>query len=122
MIEDENTSSSEREAAKVRVAEREEELARLRTQIQERNLPLRERIKKIFKKYGFTVTAVLLAVGTTIGFVVSSLTKGLKSVAKGAGKGLQELGKKKRLHSARPAGLDRELCVSHGRSGYLLSW
>ena len=95
VIEDENTSPSKRAAAKARVEEREEELARLPTQIQERDLPLRERIKEIFKKYGFTVTAVLLAVGTTIGVVVSSLTKGLKSVAKGVGNGLQELGKKK---------------------------
>ena len=94
VIEDENTSPSDREATEARVAEREEELARLRTQIHERDLPLRERIKEIFKKYGFTVTAVLLAVATTIGVVVSSLTKGLKSVAKGVGKGLQELGKK----------------------------
>ena len=84
-------------------------------------MQLRERIKEIFKNYRFTVTAVLLAVGTTIG-VVSSLTKGLKSVGKGVGNGLQELGKKNRLHSTRPAGLDRELRVSHGRSGYLLSW
>ena len=33
-------------------------------------------------------------VGTTIDVVVSSLTKGLKSVDKGVGNGLQELGKK----------------------------
>ena len=115
VIEDENTSPSERAAAEARVEEREEELARLRTQIQERDLPLRERIKEIFKKYGFIVTAVLLAVGITIGVVVSSLTKGLKSVAKGVCNGLQELGKKNRFYSARPARLDRELCVSHGR-------
>ena len=95
-MEDENTSPSERAAAEARVEEREEELARLRTQIKERDLPLRERIKEIFKKYGFTVTAALLAVGTTIGVVVvSSLTKGLKSVAKEVGNSLQELGKKK---------------------------
>ena len=52
---------------------------------------LRERVKEIFKKYGFTATAVLLAVGTTIGVVVSYLTNGLKAVAKGVGNGLQEL-------------------------------
>ena len=96
MIENEDTSPSDREAAEARVAEREDELARLRTQIAEREEgpPLRERIKEIFKKYGFTVTAVLLAVGTTIGVAVSSLTNGLKSVAKGVGNGLQALGKK----------------------------
>ena len=57
-----------------------------------------------------------------IGVVVSSLIKGLKAVAKGVGNGLQELGKKNRLHSSRPAGHDRELCISHGRSGYFISW
>ena len=50
IINDENTSS-EREAAEERVAERQEELARLKTQIEERErvMPLRERIKEIFK-------------------------------------------------------------------------
>ena len=33
----------------------------------ERALPLRERIKEIFKKYGVTLTAILLAAGVTIG-------------------------------------------------------
>ena len=48
VIEDENTSPSEREAAEAHVAEREEELARLQPQIQEREeaLPLRERASK----------------------------------------------------------------------------
>ena len=96
MIENEDTSPSEREAAEARVAEREDELARLRTQIAEREegMPLRERNKEIFKKYSLTVTAVLLALGTTIGVVVSSLTKGLKSVAKGVENGLKTLGQK----------------------------
>ena len=51
IINDENTSPSERAAAEERVAEREEELARLNTQIDERekDMPLRERIKEIFK-------------------------------------------------------------------------
>ena len=51
---DENPSSSERQAVEDRVADREDKLARLRTQVQEREeaLPLRERIKNIFKKYG----------------------------------------------------------------------
>ena len=46
VIEDENTSPSEREAAEARNTEREEELARLDQQIQEREeaLPLRERV------------------------------------------------------------------------------
>ena len=35
----------------------------------------------IFKKYGFTVSVVVLAVGTTIGVIVSALKRGLRSVA-----------------------------------------
>ena len=38
-------------------------------------------MRNIFKKYGFIVSAVVLAVGETIGVIVSALTRGLKSVA-----------------------------------------
>ena len=62
--------------------------------IQLEALPLRERVKNIFKRYGFTVTAILLSVGLTIGVTVNLLTSGLKSVAKGVGNGLKDLGKK----------------------------
>ena len=55
---------------------------------------LREKVKSIFKRYGFTVTAVLLAVGTTLGVILSSLSSGLKGVANGVGNGLKSLGKK----------------------------
>ena len=53
ILEDENTSSHLRAEVEERVSEREEELARLRTQIEERQraLPLREKIKNIFKRY-----------------------------------------------------------------------
>ena len=51
IIQDENASPSERQAAEERVAERNEELVRLQTQIEEREraMPLRERVKEIFK-------------------------------------------------------------------------
>ena len=52
------------------------------------------RMREMNLKCGFTVTAVFLAVGTVIGVIVDSLTKGLKSVATGVGNGLKELGKK----------------------------
>ena len=54
----------------------------MQTQIseRERTRPLLERIKEIFKKYGVTVTAILLAAGVTIGVVVSSITKVLKDI------------------------------------------
>ena len=59
-----------------------------------KNLPLRERLKYIFKKYGFTVFAVLSAVGVIIGVIVSNLSKGLSTLGRGVGNGLKTLGKK----------------------------
>ena len=62
IIEDENALPSDEEATEGRVAERNEELAHLQTHIAERERarPLLERIKEIFKKYGVTVTAIVL--------------------------------------------------------------
>ena len=60
----------------------------------EEKLSLRQRIKEIFKKYGFTAFAVATAIGTVIGVIVSNLKAGLMKVAKGVGNGLKELGKK----------------------------
>ena len=59
----------------------------------EERMSLRQRIKEIFKKYGFTVVSVLTAIGVVIGVIVSNLKAGLTSVAKGVGNGLKELGK-----------------------------
>ena len=93
----ENEQPSERERARERIIEKREQIDALeneREELEER-LSLREKVKNIFKKYGFTVTAaVFLAVGTVIGVIVNSLTKGLKTVATGVGNGLKELGKK----------------------------
>ena len=92
----ENEQPSVRERAREKIAEKREQIDALeneREELEERLL-LREKVKNIFKKYGFTVTAVFLAVGTVIGVIVNSLTKGLKSVATGVGNGLKELGKK----------------------------
>jgi len=96
IIQDENASPSDKEAAEGRVAERNEELARLQTQIaeRERGRPLLERVKEIFKKYGVTLTAVLLAAGVTIGAVVGSITNALKATGKALGKGLKDIGSK----------------------------
>ena len=92
----ENEQPSERERARERIIEKREQIDALeneREELEER-LSLREKVKNIFKKYGFTVTAVFLAVGTVIGVIVNSPTKGLKTVATGVGNGLKELGKK----------------------------
>ena len=92
----ENEQPSVRERAREKIAEKLEQIDALeneREELEER-LSLREKVKNIFKKYGFTVAAVFLTVGTVIGVIVNSLTKGLKSVATGVGNGLKELGKK----------------------------
>ena len=96
IIDAEDASPSERQAAEERVEERNEELARLQTQIAEREeaMPLRERVKEIFKKYGVTVTAILLAAGVTIGTVINALTKGLKATGKAVAGGLKEIAAK----------------------------
>ena len=85
-----------RDRARERIADKQEQIDALDNEREEleEGLSLRERVKNVFKKYGFTVTAVVLAVGTTIGVIVNSLTKGLKSVAVGIGNGLQTLGKR----------------------------
>ncbi|XP_078380121.1 uncharacterized protein LOC144663057 [Oculina patagonica] len=96
IIEDENASPTDKQAAEERVAERTEELGRLQTQIAEREraLPLRERIKEIFKKHGVTLTAILLAAGVTIGSVIGAITNALKATGKALGKGLSDIGSK----------------------------
>ena len=96
VIDNADASPSDKLAAEGRVEERQEELARLRTQIDEREraLPLRERIKEIFKKYGVTVTAIVIAAGVTIGAVVGSITNALKATGKALGKGLKDIGSK----------------------------
>ena len=97
----ENEQPSARERAREKIAEKLEQINALeneRDELEER-VSLREKVKNIFKKYGFTVTAVFLAVGTVmsvIGVIIDSLTKGLKSVAAGVGNGLKELGKRSR--------------------------
>ena len=95
IIQDENASPSEKEAAEGRVAERNEELAHLQTQIaeRERTWPLLERVKDIFKKYGL-LTAILLSAGVTIGTVIGALNRGLKTTGKALGNGLKDVAAK----------------------------
>ena len=96
IINDENALSFDKEAAEERVAARNEELARLQTQIAEREeaMPLRERVKEIFKKNGVTVTAIFIAAGVTIGAVINAITKGLKATGKAMAGGLKEIASK----------------------------
>jgi len=78
------------------VENREEELRRLDKQIEEREreMPLLERVRDIFKKYGTTVSAIFIAARVVIGAIISEMTISLKSVAKGLGNGLNKIAKK----------------------------
>ena len=60
----------------------------------EERMSLRDRVKMIFKKYGFTAFAVLSAVGAVIGVIVSNLKSGLSKLGKGVGNGFKAIGKK----------------------------
>lgn len=63
------------------------------------------------------MTAVLLAVGTTIGVILSSLSNGLKSVASGVGNDFKELGKTIARSVFRTAG---EVISFLGKNAWLL--
>ena len=96
IVEDENTSSSEREAARERLAERNEELEELNEEIEarERQRPLLERVKEIFKKYGWTLQAVVLAVGLVLSALALAGLNGIKAGTKAVGQGLKTIGQK----------------------------
>ena len=87
----------EREA---QVEQEREQAIQEREQIVER-LPLREQLKDLFKKHGFTIATVVTAVGITIGVLAkiladgaSAAANGIKTVGKKVGDGLQELDKR----------------------------
>ena len=96
IVNDDNAASSDKQAATERITEREEEIARLEPQIQERveALPLRERVKNIFKKYGWTLQAVVLAAGLVLSALALAGLNGLKAGTKAVGQGLKNIGQK----------------------------
>ena len=96
IMHDENASPQERMAAGTRMSENTDELARLGPQIQEREvaLPLRERVKNIIKKYGWTLQAVVLAAGLVLSALALAGLHGLKSGTKAVGQGLKTIGQK----------------------------
>ena len=55
---------------------------------------MRERVKNIFKKYGWTLQAVALAVGIVLSALALAATNGLKAGTKAIGNGLEAIGKK----------------------------
>ena len=96
VVDDDNATSSDKQAATERIIEREEEMERLEPQIREREdaLPLRERVKNIFKKYGWTLQAVVLAVGVVLSALALAGLNGLKAGTKAVGQGLKAIGQK----------------------------
>ena len=91
------TASENQKKEKYAVIEEEQnEISRLDAENEriEERMSLRDRVKLIFKKYGFTVFAVVSAVGLVIGVIVSNLKKGLTSLGKGVGGALKNIGKK----------------------------
>ena len=83
LIVDENTSPSERAAAEARLSENEAELDRINTEIEvrERERPLLERVKDIFKKYGWTLQAIFVAVGVILSVIALTVKKGTKVIS-----------------------------------------
>ena len=96
VVDDDNTTSSDKQAATERIIEREGEMQRLEPQIQEREeaLPLRERVKNNFKKYGWTLQAVALAVGIVLSALALAGLNGLKAGTKAVGQWLKTIGQK----------------------------
>jgi len=97
-----NTSAYDRTSAEERVEQCEREREMVDTRLEEtgqdtrleQDIPLLEKIKGIFKKYGVTVTAIFLAAGVTTGVVVGSVTKALKATGKALENGLEAIGAK----------------------------
>ena len=92
----ETASGNQREQIDANIEEQQNEISRLEAENEriEERMSLRDRVKLIFKKYGFTVFAVVSAVGLVIGVIVSNLQKGLTSLGKGVGGALKTIGKK----------------------------
>ena len=92
----ETASVNQREQIYANIDQQQNEISRLEAENEriEERMSLRDRVKAIFKKYGFTVFAVVSAVGLVIGVIVSNLKKGLTSLGKGVGGALKNIGKK----------------------------
>ena len=91
LMDDENTSSPERMSVNVRLLENEAELDRINTEIEvrERQKPLLERVKDIFKKYGWTLQAIFVAVGVILSVIALTVKKGFKYGTKVVGQKLK---------------------------------
>ena len=95
-IQELQTSRETSESIDAGIEEQQNEISRLEAvnEIIEERMSLRDQVKLIFKKYGFTVFAVVSAVSLVIGVIVNILKKGLTSLGKGVGGALKNIGKK----------------------------
>ena len=123
VIDDICASEFDKEAARERMAARDEELLQIKAQISERenSLSLQQRIKQIFKKYGVTVTAIFLAAGVTIGAVIGAITNALKKTRNRFVKWAQKYWSKSRFCTAWANRCDRQLPFQNRRTGNRLS-
>ena len=87
IIDDIYASDLDKEAARERIESRNEELLKLKER--DNSLSLRERVIQIFKKYGFTLTAVVIAAEVTIGSIISTITGAIKKLGTDIAKGLK---------------------------------
>lgn len=89
-------TENQRDSIDTQIGETQSEIEQLEreNEVIEERMSLKDRVKAIFKKYGFTTVAVVTAVGVVIAVIVSNLKAGLTSVAKGVGNGLKTIGKK----------------------------
>ena len=129
VADDENEQPEVRDRARKRITENtrlRDKAEQEREQIEER-LPLRERLKNLFKKHGFNIATVVTAVGITIGVLTkiladgaSAAANGIKTVGKKVGAGLKELDKRIGAILSRPAWWAQSP-ASRGWSGDLIS-
>ena len=91
-----NADKNQEENIKFKIREELAELAMLEgwaEEVQDR-ISFRDKVKAIIKKYGFTVVAVLSAVGVIIGTIISNMKNALNKLGRGLGNGLKSVGKK----------------------------
>ena len=93
---DETLSEGQKQTIDHQINEREVRVTELEREVEEidQRMTLRDRVKTIFRKYGFTVLAVASAIGLVIGVIVANLKNGLTSLGKGVSNGLKTIGKK----------------------------
>ena len=75
---------------------------------------------EIFRKYGVTLTAIILAARVTIGVVIDSITKALKATGKSLGNGLKNIGSK--LSSTLPGQFDSIVSFLFKTSGQVVGY